>query len=164
MFSVTEAICIGVFGALFKNCLISEAKTPLLLNSFKISKTVKDDVFNGKPSSYYWCKVVTDSNQVIGHFDYRASVGQIGSIYVHPNHKGRLLKEQMLIYMMKDMQDAGATDIWEVCPKMNKKMPKILYHGLWNFTYKPSKCVHYSVTGGGYTMPIPKDLRTLQIR
>jgi len=144
--------------------LLNPPKYPLLLSSFKIIKTVRDDTWNAKPGTEYYCKILTREPMPlwIGHFDYRASVGQVGRMYIDPLYQGRCLEEQVLVYMMRDMQDAGATHIWEVRPEENDAWDHKLFSKLWDFTYKPED-LHPSVTGGGYIMPIPKDPRHLCI-
>jgi len=146
------------------NALEALKRGPLLLSSFRIKKEILDDTWNQKPKTAYSCEVLADDDTVVASFDYRAAVGQVYSLYVHKNYKGRGLEEQMLIYMMKDMQDLGATTIWEVCSPKHNCWGKIIYDGLWCFCYKPGREVHPSVRGGGYVMPIPQDPRTLQIQ
>jgi len=145
--------------------------TPLLLNSFRIYKREKDDTWNKKPGTEYHCKILAEDNtpnakagiKEIGHFDYRATVGQIGRLYLADGYRNRCLKEQILIYMMKDMLDHGATHIWEVCNEdMSRWSDETSYSKMWDFKYK-ADAVHPSVTGTGYIMPIPKDPRELVI-
>lgn len=143
---------------------------PLLLSTFKIYRTIKDDHWNKKPQSDIYCRIVAEDKDPdaragikdIGHFTYRAAVGQVGGIYLEPDYRGRLLREQILVYMMRDMLDHGATHIWEVYPPA--KNNKDTYSDLWDFEYKAGNAVHPSVTGGGYTMRIPSDPRELVIK
>jgi len=146
---------------------------PLLLSTFKIYKTVKDDKWNKKPSSEYHCRILAEDKnpdskaeiKEIGHFNYRATVGQVGGIYLHPEYRGRLLREQVLIYMMKDMLEHGATHIWETSPPEGEEwISEKHYTDLWDFEHFQINKLHASVTGGGYKMPIPSDPRELVIK
>jgi len=145
---------------------------PLLLGTFKIYKSTQDDRWNKKPGTEFLCKILTEDDdpnahasiKEIGHFQYRATVGQVCGIYLEPDYRGRLLREQVLIYMMRDMLDHGATNIWEWYPKKNEIMDEAhAYCGLWGFQYQ-DKAVHPSVSGTGYSMPIPADPRELVIK
>lgn len=162
--------CLGL-SSFVKRFFVPKPTQPLLLSSFKIYRSITDDRWNKKPGSEYYCVILakeTDPQaragiKEIGHFKYRASVGQVNTIYLHPDYRDRLLREQILVYMMKDMLDHGATHIWEGYPERN-----LMYHethpyfGLWDFEYK-CKDVHPGVTGTGYSMPIPKDPRELVV-
>lgn len=145
---------------------------PLLLSTFKIYKTTKNDTWNKKPNSEFHCRILAEDNdpnaragiKEIGHFNYRATVGQVGGIYLKPEYLNRLLREQILIYMMKDMLDHGATHIWETSPPELEWGMKRHYTGLWDFQYTGKQPAHPSVTGSGYTMKIPSDPRELVIK
>lgn len=78
-------------------------------------------------------------------------------MYLEEPYRNRGLKEQILIYMMRDMLDHNATIIWEVCHEKCKQ-----YHNLWDFSYVDN--VDPSVTGGGYYMVIPKDPKKLMVQ
>jgi len=145
---------------------------PLLLSTFKIYKTKKDDKWNRKPGSEHHCRILAEDKdpnakagiKEIGYFNYRTTVGQVGGIYLKPEYRGRLLREQILIYMMKDMLDSGATHIWETSPPENEEwISEKHYTELWDFKYYAPHQLHASVTGGGFKMPIPSDPRELVI-
>ena len=136
---------------------------PLHLYTYKISKKVSDDTHNHIPKGDISCKIHTRGGTLVGEFNYRSHNGQVGGMYLSENYRHRTLEQQMLVYMMKDMQDAGAKEIWEVINKETKAESDALFYSiLWDFRYKKSH-VHPSVTGPGYIMEIPKDLRTLLI-
>lgn len=147
-------------------------KHPLLLSTFKIYKTTKNDTWNKKPNSEYHCRILAEDKdpnaragiKEIGHFNYRATVGQVGGIYLQPDYTERLLREQILIYMMKDMLDHGATHIWETSPPELEWGNKLHYTGLWDFQYTGKQPAHPSVTGSGYIMKIPGDPRELVVK
>ena len=132
----------------------------LHLGTFKIQEIFSDDVWNKVPGGAINCRVY-DKNESVGEFDYRTKTGQVGGIFTEEKYRCKALEQQMLIYMMKDMQDAGAKHIWEVAPE-DTVYGRNFYSNLWSFEYKRSR-VHPSVTGGGYIMIIPKDLRSLPI-
>lgn len=144
---------------------------PLLLASFEIHREFRHDTWNGIEFGEIHCKLLVDDaagvmnnargKQVIGEFNYRVSVGQIMHIGLERGYRGRTLEKQILVYMMKDMQDSGATHIWEVVPN-DAFMGRIHYSTLWDFKYM-NENVHPSVIGMGYIMEIPCDLRTLKI-
>ena len=134
---------------------------PLHLYTYTITRTISDDNHNRVPNGDIYCNVQTQYGKMVGEFNYRIKTGQIGGIYLSEKYRHRTLEQQMLIYMMKDMQDAGAREIWEVINNENESTPHF-YSILWGFQYKKSH-VHPSVTGPGYIMEIPKDLRTLLI-
>ena len=102
------------------------------------------------------CKVHDQNGIFVCEFNYRIKTGQVGGMFIAEQFRFRALEQQMLIHMMKDMQDAGAQQIWEVVS--NSKF----YSRLWDFQFKDSH-VHSSVTGGGYSMDIPRDIRTLTV-
>lgn len=134
----------------------------LLLQSFHIRRHLDNDLWNGHAQSAAFCEVSTDLNDVVGQFNYLCKSGQVGNIYLNPKFRGEMLEQQMLVYMMKDMQDAGAKHIWKMT--LEEKHPPFFYSApLWKFKYKP-RSVHPSVTGGGYAMEIPKDLRSLILK
>ncbi len=97
----------------------------------------------------------------VGCFNYRIKTGQVGGIFIAEPFRCCALEQQMLTYMMKDMQDAGAKQIWEVVPDETQTGYNF-YSKLWSFVYKDT-CVHPSVTGMGYIMDIPTDIRTLLV-
>ena len=134
---------------------------PLHLQTFRIVKTFSDDDHNKIPKGGVFCNVETLDGKPVGDFNYRSHNGQVGGMYLTEEYRHRTLEQQMLIYMMKDMQDAGAKEIWEV---VNREMDKDkrYYSILWAFRFKPSH-IHSSVTGPGYVMRIPEDLRSLII-
>jgi len=152
--------------------LVPKPTHPLLLSTFKIYKSTRNDKWNKSPGTEYHCRILAEDNdpdakasiKEIGNFQYRATVGQVCSIYLEPDYRGRLLREQVLIYMMKDMLDHGATHIWEYYPINNKEyFEEHAYHHLWDFEYQ-NKAVHPSVSGTGYSMRIPPDPRELVIK
>jgi hypothetical protein len=140
-------------------------KVPQILQTYSITRSVTDDRWNHKPNSDVTCYVMNDQDTCIAEFNYRTTVGQVGWIWVSDQDRSLLLVEQILIYMMKEMQQAGATHIWEAKPKENVKCflyIRPLYSNLWDFRYVAEK-VHPTVTGGGYIMEIPQNINLLQI-
>ena len=134
---------------------------PIHLYTLKISKSTSNDQHNGVPNGDISCKIHTQTGHLVGDFNYRSHNGQVGGMYLTPDYRHRTLEQQMLVYMMKDMQDAGAREIWEVISKETDSNIRF-YSVLWDFQYKKSH-VHPSVTGPGYIMTIPNDLRTLTL-
>jgi hypothetical protein len=135
---------------------------PLLLSTLKITKKITDDTWNRHPNGSMHCDIHTADGSSVGDFNYRTSTGQIGGIFLEEPYRLQALEQQMLVYMMKDMQASGATQIWEVIPKEHLSGQRMFYSSLWSFAYKDLH-VHPSVTGGGYIMDIPDDLRTLTV-
>jgi len=69
----------------------------------------------------------------------------------------------MLLYMMREMQQAGATHIWEVVPEdMYYPYSPPFYSLLWDFKFSVGP-VHNTVRGKGYIMKIPDNINTLRI-
>ncbi len=135
------------------------SQLPRLLSTMKITSKISDDTWNNVPQGDIRCRVHTPDGVSVGDFNYRTKTGQVGGIYIAEQFRCQALEQQMLIYMMKDMQDAGAKQIWEV---VSKSMGYKLYSALWSFAYVDS-AVHPSVTGSGYAMDIPHDIRTLTV-
>ena len=135
--------------------------TPALLSMFKIEQEISDDPWNRVPMGAISCRVYDGKGESVGDFNYRIKTGQVGGIFVEEPYRRRGLEQQMLMYMMKDMQDAGAEQIWEVAPD-DTKIGRVFYSRLWSFAYKNSR-IHPSVSGGGYAMDIPHDIRALQV-
>ena len=136
-------------------------KPPLLLSTFTIERKISDDTWNGVPHGDVKCRVVNVNGEFIGDFNYRIKTGQVGGMYLKEQYRFQALEQQMLVYMMKDMQDACTKQIWEVVSN-EKHTGDRFYSVLWNFAYKDSH-IHPSVTGGGYAMDIPLDIRALPI-
>ena len=137
---------------------------PLMLNTLRIDRKVKDDLWNNKPASEIWCEVFTDEGKPVCDFSYRPAVGQVGHLRTEQTFKKRLLGQQMLLYMMREMQQAGATHIWEVVPEdsyYNGFRPPF-YSILWDFKFSEGP-VHKTVGGTGYIMEIPDNINTLRI-
>jgi ribosomal protein S18 acetylase RimI-like enzyme len=149
-----------LMGSSFSSIVSQILPSVLHLGTFKIQRNFSDDVWNKVSNGAINCRVY-DKKESVGEFDYRIKTGQIGGIFTEEKYRCRALEQQMLIYMMKDMQDAGAEHIWEVAPD-DTVYGRRFYSKLWSFQYKRSR-VHPSVTGGGYIMTIPKDLRSLPI-
>lgn len=133
----------------------------MLLPALKIHHTISDDEWNRVPMGAIDCKVYDRDDTYVGEFFYRIKTGQVGGMYIAESYRCMGLEQQMLIYMMKDMQDAGAKQIWEAMPH-ESCVGERFYSALWSFAFTKS-CVHPSVTGGGYVMDIPKDLRELVV-
>ncbi len=134
---------------------------PLHLHAFQINRKIEDDTYNKCPGGDISCSVITSQGEMVGDFNYRIKTGQVGGMYLKEDYRKQTLEQQMLIYMMKDMKDAGATEIWEVINEETKHDSRF-YSILWSFHFKNSH-VHPSVTGPGYIMPIPEDIRSLVI-
>ncbi len=133
----------------------------MLLQTFLIKCEVSDDTWNKHPMGDVSCTVHAADGSLVGDFNYRMKTGQVGGIYLTKKYRCQTLEQQMLIYMMTDMQAAGAKQIWEAAP--NEAMSgQRFYSALWSFAYKDSR-VHPSVTGTGYIMNIPADIRRLPI-
>jgi hypothetical protein len=147
--------------------LITPKLPPLHMGTLRIQREISDDVWNKFPIGSINCSVFDkqqkdDEKEIfVGEFNYRIHTGQVGGIFIANGYRYQALEQQMLIYMMKDMQDVGAKRIWEVVPDETNTSYNF-YSKLWSFQFKKSH-VHSSVTGGGYIMDIPKDLRTLPI-
>jgi hypothetical protein len=142
------------------NLLSQKALPPLHLGTFKIRRKFYDDIRNKVRNGCISCHIY-DNSDLVGEFDYKIKTGQVGGFFMAEKYRRQALEQQMLIYMMKDMQDAGAKNIWEVVPN-DAACGRIFYSKLWSFAYKASH-IHPSVTGGGYIMDIPMDLRSLAI-
>ncbi len=140
-------------------------KPPLLLSTLNIAREVSNDAWNKVPMKVPMgaisCHVYTADGDSVGNFDYRIATGQVGGMFLEAPFRCQALEQQMLIYMMKDMQNAGAKKIWEVVSDETKNSYNF-YSKLWSFAFKDSH-VHPSVTGGGYAMDIPQDLRSLTV-
>ncbi len=137
-------------------------KPPLLLSTLKIEREISDDAWNKMPMGAISCHISTHDGVAVGDFNYRRKTGQVGGMFLAGPFRCQALEQQMLIYMMKDMQDAGAKQIWKVVPKEENTGDKF-YSALWSFQFKDSRQVHPSVTGMGYAMDIPHDLRSLVV-
>jgi len=164
MVCVAEFIC-GILILSFWNIRKlsgKSPKTPLLLATLHVQKHVNKDWWNINQTEYH-CDVLGDNKQYIGHFNYRPNIGQVGDIYVVPRFRHRMLEEQMLIYMMQDMQEVDENIIWQIYPEESKEWPNDIYNNLWNFEYKSQRELHPLATGAGYGMKIPDDLRTLRL-
>jgi hypothetical protein len=134
---------------------------PLLLSTMKIKTEISDDTWNKIPQGDIRCQVHTPDGHLVGNFNYRIKTGQVGGMFIAERFRFQALEQQMLIYMMKDMQDAGAKQIWEVVSNENSSGPRF-YSALWSFAFV-EPAVHPSVTGSGYAMDIPRDIRTLTV-
>lgn len=138
----------------------------ILLSACRIHRQVSDDDWNKKPMSDVTVNVMDcERDECIAHFNYRAAVGQVCRITILLDKKQKkkifVLRQQILIYMMRDMQRMGATHIWEVTPEDSTRKKyqgsEPFYSVLWNFYYVEDQ-VNTSLVGGGYIMEIPKDL------
>ena len=143
------------------NFFMHMPKPLLVLSTLKIQHEYSDDTWNKVPMGAVSCRVCTRDGKFVGDFDYRMKTGQVGGFFIAEPYRCRGLEQQMLIHMMKDMQDFGAKQIWEVVPD-EAIMGQRFYSALWSFAFKRSR-VHPSVTGMGYAMDIPTDLRSLPI-
>ena len=147
--------------------LITPKLPPLHMGTLRIQREISDDVWNKFPIGSINCSVFDkqqkdDEKEIfVGEFNYRIHTGQVGGIFIANGYRYQALEQQMLIYMMKDMKDAGAKEIWEVINEETKHDSRF-YSILWSFHFKNSH-VHPSVTGPGYIMPIPEDIRSLVI-
>jgi len=112
------------------------------------------------------CKVFTDDNQPICDFSFRKAVDQVGHLRTEDKFKNRLLMQQMLLYMMHEMQQAGATHIWKVVPQdteVKDQWSRLLFYSvLWDFKFGRGP-VHKTVGGSGYIMKIPANINELRI-
>jgi hypothetical protein len=77
-----------------------------------------------------------------------------------------MIEQQILLYMMREMQQAGATHIWEVRPEdfWYERFcgQKPFYSLLWDFQYF-SEWIHPSLNAEGYKMRIPDNINLLYI-
>jgi hypothetical protein len=113
---------------------------PLLLSTMKITSEISDDTWNNVPQGDIRCRVHTPDGVSVGDFNYRSKTGQVGGIYIAEKFRCQALEQQMLIYMMKDMQDAGANQIWEVASN-EKSMGYKFYSGrlrMWIPPFTPA--------------------------
>ncbi len=139
----------------------------LLLQSFAIKRKIADDHWNKKPGTEITCHVLDDNGKCFAEFEYRTTVGQVGRISIVNGYRNSLLKEQIVLYMMREMQQAGATHIWEAMPSEYEMagfagLP-FFYTRLWGFKFAETK-VHPTVSGGGYIMEIPSNINELRIK
>jgi hypothetical protein len=105
------------------------------------------------------CKIFTVEDGIsVGNFEFVPETGEVDKLFLEPPYRHRDLEQQILIYMMKDMQDAGATHVWDAVPEDDD-----FYSNLWQFEYSTEK-VHPTASGAGYIMPIPEDLRKILIK
>ncbi len=150
----------------FLNNFIKQQNQPLLLNTLHIVRNVKDDTWNNKVASEVFCKVFTEDNEPVCDFSFRKAVGQVGHLRTEEKFKNCMLMQQMLLYMMREMQQAGASHIWEVVPKdieaTNSFCRQPFYSLLWDFKFSQSP-VHETVGGMGYIMKIPDNINELRI-
>ncbi len=85
---------------------------PLFLNSFKIRREVLYDEWNHQPNNDATRYVLTDNDKLEETFNFETVIGQVGRIYTDKNYKNCVLEPQMLIYVMREIQQAGTTHIW----------------------------------------------------
>lgn len=138
-----------------------------LLQSFEIKRKVVDYEHYNVTTSYTKCHVLDHDGKCFAEFEYRPTLGEVGRIYVTDGYQRSLLKEQIVLYMMREMQQAGATHIWEAMPnefEMSSWVGSpLFYFELWDFKYAHVN-VHPTAVGGGYIMEIPKNINELRIK
>ena len=141
-------------------------KPALLLQSFEIKRKVVEYEDYNVTTSYTKCHVLNDEGKCFAEFEYRPTLGEVGRIYVTEGYHKSLLKEQIVLYMMREMQQAGATHIWEAMPSEFETKRFVgspfFYFKLWSFKYVHIN-VHPTVVGGGYSMEIPQNINELRI-
>jgi len=136
---------------------------PILLQTLYIQRTVKHiEKDSQNKQTYIYCKMhqgnpYNPRMNFVGEFKFAANTGQVAGIHLEAPYRNRDLEAQILIYMMKDMQDHGASCIWEVA-----SCHQGIYSNLWDFKYKPHN-IHSTETERGYSMEIPQDIRSLVV-
>ena len=136
--------------------------SPRLLASFAITRHVRDDRWNNQPNSDVYCQIINEHGHCVGDFNYLTAVGQIGDIFLVNSLRNCMLEQQILLYMMRDMQQAGATHIWEARPQFLWHESKPFYSLLWDFKYA-SEWIHPSMNTQGYVMEIPENIDLLPL-
>ena len=135
-------------------------RPPLHLSTFVISRVISDDIVNSIPAGKYSCMIKTTYGMPVGEFEYGIGSGEIFVIALESQYRHQALEQQILIYMMHDMANAGATHIWKVCRRHGDFGR--FFSGLWSFCWKDSH-VFQGVEAPGYIMEIPEDTRKLPI-
>jgi hypothetical protein len=134
---------------------------PLLLSTLKVSMVVSDDMYNSIPGGDISCRIHTAQGISVGRFNYKIGSGEIGLILLETPFQHRALEQQILVYMMQDMAEAGSTHIWKSC--LRDSAAGRIYANLWSFEFRESS-IFPGMNTSGYIMEIPRDLRTLMIR
>jgi len=133
-------------------------RQPLLLSCLKINRQ------GWRHRQGLRCEVaLPDTLARVGEFEYVPHTGGVTGIYLERDFRGKLLEQQVLVYMMRDMLDSGADSIWRAMPREKDILGPAFYSRLWDFEYK-AQDLHPTVMGGGYTMAIPGDPRSLLVK
>lgn len=133
-------------------------RQPLLLSCLKISRQ------GWVHRQGLRCEVaLPDTLARVGEFEYVPETGRVDGIFLETDFRGKLLEQQVLVYMMRDMLDSGAGSIWKAMPREKEILGPAFYSRLWDFEYK-AQDLHPTVMGGGYTMAIPGDPRSLLVK
>jgi len=135
-------------------------RPPLHLSTFVISRVISDDIVNSIPAGKYSCVIHTTHGMPVGDFGYSIGAGEVLHINLEDPYRHQALEQQILIYMMHDMANAGATHVWKVCTARGDYVR--LFSHLWSFSYKGEN-IFPGVEASGYIMEIPEDTRKLPI-
>ncbi len=133
---------------------------PLLLSTLQISRAFFDDTLNSIPGGDISCRIHTRAGVHVGFFEYKIGSGSVESIHIEEPFRHQALEQQILIYMMHDMAEAGATHIWKACRQDD--VDGRFFAQLWSFQFK-AKNIFQGTDAPGYIMEIPGDLRMLPV-
>jgi len=133
---------------------------PILMRTLMISRGISDDTFNSIPGGDISCRIHTRAGILVGEFEYKVGSGSVDFIHIEEPFQNQALEQQILIYMMQDMAEAGATHIWKAC--WRDDVDGKFFSRLWWFQFK-AKNIFKGVDTSGYIMEIPKDLWMLPI-